>query len=132
MVEKILLDTDALIKIEGKREAFKQVKGTFLMVSVISAYEFLFGEAYIGENVKTVKNSFEALVDILGIDQKILLKTIDIDITLTKRGKKLPFRDLVIGATAIIYDIPLLSENRKHFVRLQEFGLQLISFDELV
>lgn len=131
MVEKVFLDTDVLITILENSDAFAQVKGKFLMTSIVSAYEFLFGEVYLGRDVHQVKKNFETIVDIIGINQSTLTKTISIDVTLTKRGEKLQFRDLIIGATAITYNVPLVTKNLQHFERLHEFGLQLATLDDL-
>ena len=51
---------------------------------------------------------------------------------LRRKGELIEFRDILIGAICIRHGIPLITKNVKHFKRLEEFGLAIISLDELV
>lgn len=131
MVEGILLDTDILIEAEKDEEIFNRLRKKILLISVISLYEFVFGEAYIGRDISKVKEKAEEIYYVINLNQPVLNQAIQIDMALSKEGEKLSFRDLIIGATAIVHETPLLTKNVKQFRRLEKFGLKLRNLEDI-
>lgn len=134
MVAEHVIDTSALIELhkearEPLAHSLKE-KGT-VVLSIITLYEYLFGEAYLGKDITPIKKSLERLYAQQSLDQKILLKTLELDVELTKRGKRLQLRDLIIGATALVRDATLVTEDTEHFARLKEYGLRYKTLSEM-
>jgi len=61
---------------------------------------------------------------IIPLSQQILEKMLEIDVFLSKRDEKLDFRDIAIGASAIVEDLVLVSGNISHFERKKKLGLK--------
>ncbi|MEM3782322.1 MAG: type II toxin-antitoxin system VapC family toxin, partial [Thermofilum sp.] len=57
-------------------------------------------------------------------DNDILRNAAEMWKKLRSQGKLVDDRDLLIAATSISRDLPLLTGNFKHFERLKEFGLK--------
>ena len=134
MEEVVLLDTDAIIELhkERNKKIFLRIKETkTLNISIVTLYEYIFGEAYLGKDYTKIKRSLESVYNIVPLNQEILLKTIELDLELTRRGEKIELRDLIIAATAIEKEIPLVTGNTKHFQRFQQYGLKLVPLETL-
>ncbi|HIE23907.1 MAG TPA: hypothetical protein EYP68_06735 [Candidatus Korarchaeota archaeon] len=99
------------------------------LISSITMYEYLFGETYRGKDLSKVKSAMERVYEIIHVNQGVLEKALNIDVTLTKEGAKLAFRDPIIGATAIKEKIPLITGNVRHFSRLKAHELEVIPLD---
>ncbi len=121
----VLIDTDVLIDVMRNKELLWEMQLRGSAISIITLYEYLFGECYIGKDIKTVKESLEKIFQVIDLDQQIICKAIEIDVYLTKNGEKMSIRDLIIGATAIVYDLMLVTRNVEHFERLKKFGLKI-------
>nr|MDO8045195.1 hypothetical protein [Candidatus Baldrarchaeota archaeon] len=50
----------------------------------------------------------------------------------SKRGEKLDFRDIAIGASAIVEGLVLVSGNLSHFERMKKFGLKFSPQNEFL
>lgn len=46
---------------------------------------------------------------------------------LRQQNQLIEMRDIFIGATAIIYNLPLLTINSKHFIRIEKLDIALLS-----
>ncbi len=113
---EILIDTDILIDISKGKEELREN----YVISITTLLEFLFGV----KNEEEFKEKIEDSIKVLPLDNKVILVASKI----YKELKRNPIdvRDLLIGATAIAYRIPLKTRNKKHFERLKEFGLKLV------
>ncbi len=124
MVRRICLDTDVIIHLLSKdqhtREIIESLDADFFTVA-INAFELWYGR-------KENEGVFELLewLDVLPLDEKSALTAADILRELKKTGTILDIKDLFIGAICITQRIELLTLNRKHFDRLQKFGLVLV------
>lgn len=113
----ILIDTNILIEIHKGREELKPD----YVISVISLLEFLLGV----KNEENWKRSIEETLPVIPLDNKVVLMVSKLYKKLKRRGELIDIRNLIIGATAIVYNIPLKSKD-KDFEKLIEFGLVLI------
>lgn len=124
MVRRICLDTDVIIHLLSKdqhtREIIESLDADFFTVA-INAFELWYGR-------KENESVFELLewLDVLPLDEKSALTAADILRELKKTGTILDIKDLFIGAICITHRIELLTLNRKHFDRLQKWGLVLV------
>jgi len=65
-------------------------------------------------------------------DSRDIRKMLEIDVSLSKRGEKLEFRDIAIGATAITEGLVLISGNVSHFERMKKYGLKFKSREAFI
>ena len=132
-MEEVLLDTDALIEIHSRPEVIPAILAEYrCLISQVTLYEYLFGLIYIGRDLEGEKKALEQAYEVIPLSQPILKRALRIDLELTKRGERLEFRDLVVGATAIELATRLVTGNLKHFERMSEFGLSILPLDELI
>lgn len=64
-------------------------------------------------------------MEILPFDLACAKKSADTMRELKKAGQILDLRDLLIGASCMASNVPLLALNTRHFNRLENFGLRL-------
>lgn len=119
MGKRILVDTDILI--DYYRGRLDLPSGNIYYISVITLYEYVRGS----KNSEEAKNLLEESYVIIPLNNKVLLKSSEIWRDLKTRGILIDDRDLIIGATAIVFKLKLFTKNRQHFERLKEYGLQL-------
>jgi predicted nucleic acid-binding protein len=117
MGERILVDTDCLIdyyrgELELKPEDSHHV-------SEITVYEFIRGT----RNVKEAKEILERSFSIVWLDNEILEKASEIWRSLRASGRLVEDRDLIIGSTALVKRLKLLTRNIKHYEELKTYGL---------
>ena len=94
-----------------------------LKTSVISKIEVLGYHKLKKREKQFLENFFNALQVIL-IDNEIVKKTIEL-----KQERNIATSDAVIAATALIYNIPLLTQNKKDFSQIR--GLKVLSMEDL-
>ena len=133
MVEEVLLDTDALIELHRRPEILSAVLARYrCYISQITLYEYLFGLIYLGRDLDEEKSVLEHVYEVIPVSQPILGRALRVDLELTKRGERLEFRDLIVGATAIELGVSLVTGNLRHFERMSEFGLNVLPLDKLM
>jgi len=133
VVEEVLLDTDALIELHRRPEVLSTVLARYrCRISQITLYEYLFGLIYLGRDLDEEKSVLEQVYEVVPISQPILRRALGVDLELTRRGERLEFRDLVIGATAIELGVSLVTGNLRHFERMSEFGLSVLRLERLM
>ena len=127
---KIMIDTDILIMILEKA-SLKTLEGLLekyeLYISGIVAFEFLVG--VYRTNKKILKELLEKYFTIVPITYEIIVKAAEIEADLMRSGQMIDPRDALIGATAIIHEIPLWTNNVKDFKRLEKYGLKLVKIE---
>ncbi|RLE91969.1 MAG: type II toxin-antitoxin system VapC family toxin [Thermoprotei archaeon] len=118
MGERILVDTD--IFIDYYKSRLDLPLGNIYFISVISLYEYIRGT----KNPQLAKKLLEESFTIIPLTNSILVKASEIWRDLRKKAMIIDDRDLIIGTTAIVFDLKLLTKNVKHFSRLKDYGLE--------
>ncbi len=123
MVKKICLDTDILIEIlhnDGITREDLAGYGEEFYTTSVSIFEVWYGKH---------EEGLEILLDNLykiSFDEKSAKMAAEMLKKLKQKGLLIEPRDMFIAASCITNDMLLLTRNRKHFERLQEFGLKLV------
>ena len=123
----VCLDTDILIdaiRAEEPLSRLASISGSGACATIITILELYYG-AFKSKNAGDV-----ALVDLLKNDITIIdLNEEDARLAgkmmaeLDKKGSRLDFRDVAIGAICINRRMTLITRNTKHFGRLSAYGL---------
>ena len=128
---KVLLDSDTLsfyIKHFPKVVAVAQNylrQHQFFTFSIITRFEILRGMKANGAT--TGIKTFDYLCsqnEIIGIDDKIIVRAADIYADLYKRGLLILDADILIAATALENNLAVVTNNESHFNRIT--GLQVL------
>jgi tRNA(fMet)-specific endonuclease VapC len=93
-----------------------------IFISSVTIYELLMG-ATNPEKWKDVDKITRGL-KILSFDEPVAVKAGKIFHELKEANKLIEFRDIFIGATALIYEVPVLTHNIKDFARIK--GIKVI------
>ena|SRR3989338_4976568 len=125
---KYLLDTDVVVDhLRGKVKLEKSIVSESVSISIVSYGELIYGAEKSKEKGRTkilVKEFLQDLsIKILLLDRSIMEEYAKIKAELEIKGKKLDEFDLLIGATAKVNSLVLVTRNRKHFERIN--GLRL-------
>jgi tRNA(fMet)-specific endonuclease VapC len=97
-----------------------------IFISSISVFELTYVTGPISKkNEKAVFDLLDTL-NILYLDDTAALLAGKIGRGLAKKGKMIHPMDLLIGATALSNEMPLVTNNKKHFSRID--GLELVSW----
>jgi len=116
MGKGVLVDTDVVIDyVRGSTE----LPGEPLFITEITLYEFVRGTKDIPKAKRLLEESFSVIFH----DNPITQKASEIWVKVKGRGKILDDRDILIGAVSAVKNLPLLTRNRKHYDRLEEFGV---------
>lgn len=116
MGEGVLVDTDVLIDFVRENTDLPQEP---LYITEITLYEFIRGS----KNISKAKTLLEEGFSVIFHDNPVIQKASEIWVNIKERGEILDDRDILIGATSAVKKIPLLTRNRKHYERLEEFGV---------
>lgn len=103
-------------------------QGIGLNVSVMTVYE-LYHSLERVSNPNERKRNIEAVLDskpMYPADETVMKKAGRIDGRLTADGRAIGVNDTIIAATALVHEEPLLTENVKHFERVD--GLSVDSY----
>jgi len=131
-IRMILLDTSLWVELYRKKIKKKTLfyrlaeYETNFSISSVTHYEIGIG------NKSTTDPYWETLYNSLVVilfDKACSLTAIDIYLDLKKKSKLIDLADLLIGATAITYQYPIATLNRKHFERIP--GIDIIGLNEL-
>lgn len=121
--EKICLDTSALIELfRDNSEIKEKIEGySEIYLTPINIIEF--GKRKL--SLEIIEGILEKYLIIkIGYEESIL--ALKIFKNLAKEGDLIEDNDILIAATCILNDVPLLTLNKKHFERLKKFGLKLL------
>ncbi len=122
----LLLDSDVIIDhLNNKSDYLSSIISISkedLYISIINWSEIMYGIRKLKDPIKVTKQftSFviELNIKIFELDLKVADKFLDLKIDLEKKGSRLEDFDLIIGATAIVNNLTLVTRNTKHFVRI--------------
>ncbi len=126
LVKKTCLDTDVIIELLKNNEEIKkkiEALNAEFYTTTINTFELWSGRKENEEN--TIKNLLSWL-NIQSLNKESAYKAGDIRIKLKKQGLDIEFRDIFIASICIENDLELLTYNKKHFERMQQFGLKLV------
>ncbi|MFN0014944.1 MAG: type II toxin-antitoxin system VapC family toxin [Saprospiraceae bacterium] len=123
----IFIDTDLLIDYFRKKDKeetrlFHLAAQFEIAVSSIVAYEFLRGQK--GNKIDDFLNQFFTQAAIFSFDFACAQKAAEIWSSTKPTGKSIEPEDLLIAATAITWDYPLATNNRKHVEHIP--GIRLL------
>ena len=124
-----LVDTDIVVGwLKGRQEEIVLLRNFSqerLAISLIS-YGEVFDGIYYGRDPDANEKSFRQFlrwVDVLPLNRRIMRRFARIRGQLRREGQLIGDSDLLIGATAIIHDLTLVTHNVRHFNRLSNLKL---------
>ncbi|WP_048151246.1 type II toxin-antitoxin system VapC family toxin [Palaeococcus ferrophilus] len=115
-----MIDTSVLIEIYRERK-LEEHAGS--VISVITLFEFIRGIRSERKRVAVLRG-LESIFRVEHLDDLTLLMASKIYRELKRRGTPIEDADLLIGATAIAKGYKVWTKNKRHFKRLEEFGLK--------
>jgi len=130
---EILVDSDVLINVLRKNpdsncvELVKKIERGEIkgFVSTITVFELYYG-AYLFHDAGKAVNSMKKLLsifEILDLPITISMHAGKIGAELKNNGLEIEFRDLLIGATALKFDLRLSTLNKNHFSRIPDLEI---------
>ena len=126
---RYLLDADWIIQVlAGRREAVlahKRINPEEIAVSYIiigEIYDVAFSYANPEGHLQTFRQ-FLAPFPILDLNEPIMERFAEIRSFLRRRGEIISDFDILIGATAVFYDLTVLTYNKRHFTRIPDLKL---------
>ncbi len=132
---KVLFDTDTLSfymkhypKVVAVAQNYLQ-QYQYFSFSIITRFEILRGMKANGAT--TGLKNFDSLCsqnEIFELTDKIIVRAADIYADLYKRGQLVGDADILIAATALENNLPLVTNNEKHFNRIP--GLQILNWNK--
>ena len=129
MAEKVVVDTSVVVEVmeEGDERLLLELARREAYVSYVTLYEYLWGYCYLGRDYRVEKKVLEKLFHVVYPTQEVLLKALEMDVDLVKRGMRIPQADILIAATAIALKAPLLTRDLRHFPRMEDYGLKIVT-----
>jgi predicted nucleic acid-binding protein len=130
---RLCIDTGPLIAFlkgrdPGAAAVERAVRETDCFVSVITAYELLFGMArarrQIGEDAL-----LGAMVS-LPLDIAAARRAAQLHDTLIRRNQDIGIKDVLIAAVCLEHELPLLTQNQQHFSRVP--GLTVVTPEQIL
>ena len=118
-----MIDTSIIIdhlrkKNKSKSQLYKIIDNPNLFVSTITIYELFAGA--INEQKRKDINDFIVLVKILPFTRETAERAGKIYLSLREKNKLIEVGDILIGATALTNNLPLMTLNVEHFERIEE------------
>jgi predicted nucleic acid-binding protein len=126
----LLIDTSVLIDLERANPALPpDIEGQGIVISAITASELLDGVERAADEARRARRAtfVERILDIvavLPIDLDVARVHARIWANLLRQGKAIGAHDLLIAATALAHDLPLLTRNAREFTRVE--GLRVL------
>jgi tRNA(fMet)-specific endonuclease VapC len=127
MADKIIMvDTSILIDFYRKTNKDNSIwlglvrQGYQFAISAITKYEI-----YSGANQSQVEfwNKVLQAITIIPFNEAVVDTAVNINNNLKRKRKQIDIADLFIAATAITYNLPFSTLNRKHFERIDELTI---------
>ncbi len=122
----MVIDTSVFIEFLRKKDKtqthlYKIAESKQLYISSVTYYELLMG-ASDSKKRNDIDNLTGDLI-ILPFDDLVALKSSEIYHFLRKQNRMIEFRDIFIGATCLVYELPLKTLNIKDFSRISGLNL---------
>jgi len=136
--ERVSFDPEAFVEINRKRnrDFLEFLLAEFqVTVSFFTVHPYLLGKAYLGRDLESEVRALNEAYTIVYPTKELLMRAIEIEARLIKRGIFLSFDDIVIGVTAIENNALLVSSDPSRYKPLEKYGLNVMGlssfFDEL-
>ncbi len=117
-MEQACLDTSVLIELSRHRLIGYVDIEDGLTLPAIVLYEYLRGLAYLGRDLKKARKALEKRFTIIELDGRIAEEAAAIYANLRAKGTLISDPDLLIAATCISLNLPLATNNIKHFKKV--------------
>lgn len=125
-MKSYLIETSVIIDyLRGKEEAtalLESLDGNLYSsyICVAELYEGLYRITNRTTQEKTVQTFFNSLDSIYGLDIEIAQKFGELRAFLKQKGNVIEDFDLLLAATCIVYNLELITFNKKHFSHVNE------------
>jgi tRNA(fMet)-specific endonuclease VapC len=126
---RYILDTDWIINLlAGKKDAEERIQQfdpeeiVVSLVAVAEIYESAYNFANPEAHIKTFR-SFLRNFQLLNLNLPIIEKFAEVRAHLRRRGQMISDFDILLGATALHYDLIVLTYNKKHFERIPDIKI---------
>jgi predicted nucleic acid-binding protein len=126
---RYILDTDWIINLlAGKKDAEERIQQfdpeeiVVSLVTVAEIYESAYNFANPEAHIKTFR-SFLRNFQLLNLNLPIIEKFAEVRAYLRRRGQMISDFDILLGATALHYDLIVLTNNKKHFERIPDIKI---------
>lgn len=131
--KRIRIDSSALIAYLRNREpgataVERAVQTTLCFVAAITVYELIFGLARSGQPIG--EDELLGAMTILPMDEAVARRAAFLHNSLLKSGQDIGIKDVLVAASCLTHQIPLLTLNDRHFVRVP--GLDVITPSEFI
>jgi tRNA(fMet)-specific endonuclease VapC len=93
---------------------------THLMISSVTLYELLMGATSESKRQDVLRLTED--LEILPFNEQVADEAAKIYHKLRRTNEMIEFRDIFIAATCVVYNIPLVTRNKKHFERVEELA----------
>lgn len=131
MVERFLLDTDIVIywlkgvfpKIDQKIKTLGVERTSISMISVAELYFGAHNSSKIEENTEVIDDLVQKL-GVVSLDERSCRFFGQKKSELKRSGRILPDSDLFIASIAVANDLVLVTNNERHFSRIEELELE--------
>ena len=129
MVVKAVIDTSAVIEAldKGRGDLLKELVEGYeeLLIPWVVVYEYTMGHRLLGRDPRARKRALEELGSIVWMEQELLLKAQELDVELRRRGRPIPFSDVLVAATALAFEAELVTLD-EHFREVEGLRLRLL------
>ena len=128
----LVVDTSVLVAAERAEQPVERLlaPGIELAISVITLMEVQRGvERSVGARQRQRREAFLAEVgtlEVLPVDADVALVGARVWADLERRGMRIPGFDLLIAATALSTERPLLTADARHFSRVEGLDVRLV------
>lgn len=119
----ILVDTSILIDYYRKTDKTKSVwinlidQGYEFAISVVTKYELYSGAT---QSQISFWDTIISSLSVIPFDETCVDTAVQLNSTLKKKRKQIDIADLFIAATAVSFNLPIATLNKKHFDRIDE------------
>lgn len=124
MDEKICLDSDIIISLLRGDVSLSQkisLVNSRLCTTSINVFEVWYGKK-VNETTEQILNTLDTFI----FDNSAAKLSAEILLKLEKEGNPLEFRDIFVASICIANRCQLWTNNKKHFERMEQFGLRLV------
>lgn len=134
-MQETLLDTDTISLFLRSQPSVMTEAGNYLKFyqgftfSIISRFEVLRGLKIKNAQIQIAKfERISSISRVLNLNDAIILRASDIYADLYKHGQIIGDADILIVATALENNLPIITNNEKHFNRIS--GLQILNWNK--
>ena len=125
MEEKVVIDTGVIFDFFTDQGNNNYIETLLLerrsVISSITVFELMNGVKH--KKHLQDRQEFIDLCEVYSVTREIAVQASLFYTHLRSKGIKIQNEDLLIGATAVHYDLPLLTKNLKHFLKIPELRI---------